>query len=97
MSIAGAYVAGVADLGRCRCWLLSGGPRGYWNAVAFQGGADLSGVTMLWTNPTPRQLLAAVEYRFLYPWGWWPLAAAVLVCAACGADPAAVQTLRVSR
>ena len=49
--------------------LLSGGPRAYWNAVAFQGGADLSGVTMLWTTPTPRQLARGVRVRLPPPVG----------------------------
>jgi hypothetical protein len=84
LSIAGAYLAG-ALIWAVPLLMASGGLSAYWNAVAFQGGADLSGVTMLWTNPTPRQLVAATEYAFLHPWGWWPLAAAVLVCAACGA------------
>ena len=84
LSVAGAYAAGVV-IWALPLLLLSGGPRAYWNAVAFQGGADLSGVTMLWTNPTPRQLFAAFEYGFLHPWGWWPLAATVLVCAVVGA------------
>ena len=83
-SIAGAYAAG-ALIWAVPLLMLSGGPGGYWKEVAFQGGADLSGVTMLWTNPTPRQLLAAFQYAFLHPWGWWPLGAAVLVCAAAGA------------
>jgi hypothetical protein len=84
LSVAGAYAAGVV-IWALPLLLLSGGPRAYWNAVAFQGGADLSGVTMLWTNPTPRQLVAAFEYGFLHPWGWWPLAAAVIACAVVGA------------
>jgi hypothetical protein len=83
-SLAGAY-AGGALIWAVPLLMLSGGPAGYWNAVAFQGGADLSGVTMLWTNPTLRQLLAALQYAFLHPWAWWPLAAAVLACAAGGA------------
>ena len=84
LSIAGAYGAGVV-IWAVPLLILSGGPRAYWNAVAFQGGSDLSGVKMLWTTPTPRQFAAAAEYAFLHPWGWWPLAAAVLVCAAAGA------------
>jgi hypothetical protein len=84
LSIAGAYAAGVVSWA-VPLLILSGGPRAYWNAVAFQGGADLSGVRMLWTTPTARQLVAVAEYAFLHPWGWWPLAAAVLVCASAGA------------
>ena len=84
LSIAGAYATGVV-IWAVPLLVLSGGPRAYWNAVAFQGGADLSGVKMLWTTPTPRQLVASIEYAFLHPWGWWPLAVVVLVCAAVGA------------
>jgi hypothetical protein len=94
MLIAGAYAAGVLTWA-IPLLMLSGGPTGYWNAVTFQGGADLSGVTMLWTNPTPRQVLAAVEYHFLAPWGWWPLAAAVLVCSGWGAIWLLLKTPRI--
>ena len=75
----GAYAAGVAvwvvplvvRLGRAARLLAR---------VASQGAEDLTGVTMLWTKPTPRQLLARVRVRASSrPWGCWPLAAAVLV------------------
>jgi hypothetical protein len=95
LSIAGAYAAGVV-IWAVPLLMLSGGPRAYWNAVAFQGGADLSGVTMLWTTPTPRQLVTSIEYAFLHPWGWWPLAAAVLVCAAAGAVHFLLRSRRVA-
>jgi hypothetical protein len=95
MSIAGAYVAGVL-IWAVPLLIVSGGPSRYWNAVAFQGGADLSGVTMLWTNPTPRQAAAAFAYGFLHPWGWWPLAAVVLSCAIGGAVWLLVKSPRVA-
>jgi hypothetical protein len=94
-SIAVAYMAGVVSWA-LPLLMLSGGPRGYWNAVAFQGGADLSGVAMLWTTPTARQLIAAIEYAFLHPWGWWPLAAAVLACAAAGAVRVLLKSPRIA-
>jgi hypothetical protein len=84
LSAAAAYAVGVV-LWAVPLLVASGGPRAYWNALAFQGGADLSGVTMLWTTPTPRQLIATLEYAFFAPWGWWPLAAVLLVLAALGA------------
>ncbi len=83
LAIAAAYGGGVL-LWALPLLALSGGPRVYWNAVAFQGGADLSGVTMLWTTPTPRQFLAQIEYGFLAPWGWWPLAGVLLAMATVG-------------
>ena len=82
-ALAAAYGGGVL-LWAVPLLALSGGPRAYWDAIAFQGRADLSGVTMLWTTPTPRQLLAVVEHGFLAPWGWWPLAFSVLLFVAVG-------------
>jgi hypothetical protein len=81
---AGAYAAGAA------AWaiplvVLTGGPALYWRALSSQGAEDLSGVTMLWTTPTPRQAVWTLYYAFVAPWGAWPLAAIVLVLAAAGA------------
>jgi hypothetical protein len=82
-TFAAGYLSGVV-LWAVPLLALSGGPRAYWDAIAFQGSADLSGVTMLWTTPTPRQLIAVFEHGFLAPWGWWPLAFAVLMLVAVG-------------
>jgi hypothetical protein len=82
-AMAAAYGSGVL-LWAVPLLVLSGGLRAYWDAIAFQGSADLSGVTMLWTTPTPRQLIAVVEHGFLAPWGWWPLAFSVLFFVAVG-------------
>ena len=64
---------------------LSGGPRGYWSAVFEQGHEDLSGIRMLWTTPTARELVDAVYYALVAPWAVWPLATIVLLLAAIGA------------
>jgi hypothetical protein len=78
------YVAGVA------AWALplvmvAGGPAAYWQALAFQGTSDLTGVTMLSTTPTIRQFLATLQSAFVWPWALGPLAAVVLASAAVGA------------
>ncbi|HZR27064.1 MAG TPA: hypothetical protein VFA59_25935 [Vicinamibacterales bacterium] len=78
-----AYVGGAV------CWLaplivLSGGPRAYWHALFDQGAEDLSGIRMLWTTPTVRELVDALYYAFVAPWATWPLATVVLLLAAVG-------------
>ena len=93
-ALAAAYGGGVL-LWAVPLLALSGGPRAYWDAIAFQGSADLSGVTMLWTTPTPRQLLAVVEHGFLAPWGWWPLAFSVLLFVAVGGVQVIVRKPRL--
>jgi hypothetical protein len=93
-TLAAAYGGGVL-LWALPLLALSGGPRAYWNAIAFQGSADLSGVTMLWTTPTPRQLVAVVEHGFLAPWGWWPLAFSMLLFVAVGGVQLIVRKPRV--
>jgi hypothetical protein len=64
---------------------LTGGPSAYWHALFSQGAEDLTGITMLWTKPTPRQLALALYYAFIAPWAAWPCATAVLIFAAIGA------------
>lgn len=58
--------------------LVSGGPAAYWSALEFQGSADLTGVTMLATTPTLRQLVLSMRYALLAPWGDWRLGAIVM-------------------
>ena len=65
--------------------VVSGGPRAYWRALFSQGAEDFSGVRMLWTNPTPRQLIDALYYAFVSPWAVRWLAAVVLALGAVGA------------
>ena len=64
--------------------MLSGGPRTYWRALFEQGAEDLSGVQMLWTTRTARQLALSAYYAFVAPWALWQIAAGVLLCAASG-------------
>ena len=84
LPVAIAYVIGALG------WLIplvlvAGGPRAYWRALFSQGAEDFSGVRMLWTNPTPRQLIDALYYAFVSPWAVWWLAAVVLALGAVGA------------
>src|SRR5439155_22415452 len=65
--------------------VVSGGPGAYWRAIFSQGAEDLSGIRMLWTSPTPRQLVAALDSAFVAPWAIPVVAAIVLVVAAAGA------------
>jgi hypothetical protein len=76
--IAGALVWGIPLV------MLTGGPAAYWLALAGQGAEDLTGITMLWTKPTARQLASALYYAFIAPWAIWQIAAAVLILAAFG-------------
>src|SRR5207245_754218 len=64
--------------------VVSGGPRAYWRALFTQGSEDFSGVRMLWTTPTARQLIDALYYALVAPWAVWWLATAVLSLAMVG-------------
>ena len=64
--------------------LVTGGPRAYWRALFSQGAEDFSGVRMLWTTPTPRQLIDALYYAFVSPCAVSWLAAVVLALGAVG-------------
>jgi hypothetical protein len=63
---------------------IEGGPASYWRALSSQGAEDLSGVQMLWTNRSPRQVLLVLNSTFVAPWAHPALAAALLACAAAG-------------
>ena len=78
-----AFGAGVLVWAVPLVWL-SGGPAAYLRALSNQGAEDFGGVTMLWTMPTPRELVSALYYAFCAPWAIWPLAAVVLVFAGIG-------------
>jgi hypothetical protein len=81
--------AGCAVLAGALVWLvplvvISGGPAAYVRALFSQGAEDLSGVRMLWTTPTPKQLALALKSAFVDPWAVLAVAAIVLVCAVAG-------------
>jgi hypothetical protein len=64
--------------------VLTGGPTAYSRVVFNQGAEDLSGVVMLWTTPTVRQLVSALQSAFVAPWGLIPMAVVVLPFAVIG-------------
>ena len=63
--------------------VVSGGPAKYAAALGSQAGEDFSGVTMLWTQHSVRQIAAAVVDTFIWPWDWW-LGVGMCVLAAAG-------------
>lgn len=79
-----AYIAGVL-VWAVPLVILTGGPAAYWRALFNQGTEDLTGVRMLWTAPTVRNLVDALYYSFIAPWAAWPIATIVLVLALLGA------------
>jgi hypothetical protein len=79
-----AYVAGVL-MWAVPLVILTGGPAAYWRALFNQGTEDLTGIRMLWTAPTVRNLVDALYYAFVAPWAAWPIATVVLVFALPGA------------
>jgi hypothetical protein len=85
----GAWRAAAAYALGALAWLIplvivSGGPARYLRVFYSQGAEDLTGVAMLATRPTPRQLILALQYAFVAPWSQWIIAAAVLVLSAAG-------------
>ena len=81
--MAAAYLAGAL------VWfvplvLLTGGPAEYLRVLSNQGAEDFTGVVMLWTTPTPRQLLRVLQAAFIAPWSFVWSASLVLVLAAIG-------------
>jgi hypothetical protein len=65
--------------------IASGGPEAYWAALFNQGAEDLTGVKMLATTPTVRQLATALRYTLLEPWGYLALGGVAAALAAIGA------------
>jgi hypothetical protein len=64
--------------------IVSGGPAAYWHALSDQGSEDFVNIQMLWNAHTPRDIANALYYALIAPWATWPVAVAVLVCAALG-------------
>jgi hypothetical protein len=64
--------------------MISGGPSGYLRVLRSQGTEDLTGVVMLATHPSVRQLVTVLQNATLAPWVEWPIAAIVLAFAAAG-------------
>ena len=90
LGVLGVFVIGIL------VWLvplvaLTGGPRAYWDALSFQGSADLGDIQMLWTRHGARDVADALYYAFVAPWATRPLAIAVLVLGAIGLVVMAVR------
>jgi len=64
--------------------IASGGPLAYWRALFSQGAEDLSGVKMLATTPTIRQLATVLQYTLLEPWGYFVAGLVVVALALAG-------------
>jgi hypothetical protein len=64
--------------------VVSGGLAKYLAALGSQAGEDFSGVTMLWTQHSVRQIAAALFDTFIWPWDWW-LGVGMCVLAGAGA------------
>jgi hypothetical protein len=79
--VSAGYLAGVL-IWAVPLIVLSGGPSEYLRVLFSQGAEDFSGVVMLWTTPTPRQLVRTVENTLIAPWGG--VASAVIVLAFAG-------------
>mgnify|MGYP000889328444 CR=1 FL=1 len=79
----GAYAVG-GGLWALPLVMISGGPTAYLRVFYSQGAEDLTGVAMLATTPTVRQLVTALQFTFIAPWGDWRLAGVVLAFAATG-------------
>ena len=92
LQIIAAYTCGVL-VWAVPLIALSGGPAAYVRALSRQGTEDLTGVRMLATSPTVSTLINALYYTSVAPWATWPIATAVLLLAAVGADNADKQEL----
>jgi hypothetical protein len=64
--------------------VISGGPLTYWHALFSQGADDLSGVKMLATTPTIRQLATVLQYTLIEPWGYFAAGLVLVALALAG-------------
>jgi hypothetical protein len=74
---------------------VSGGLTAYAAALGTQAGEDFSGVVMLWNARTPRVVVDALMFSFLWPWGGILTGAIVVAMAAVGAVRVGWQQPRV--
>lgn len=73
----------------CLLWAVplvvaSGGLNAYLAALGTQAGEDFASGDMLYVNPAPRLVAAALVHTFVDPWEWTGLGAAVLALAGLG-------------
>ena len=83
LGVAASAVAGVL-IWAVPMVAMTGGVAAYRAALTSQAGEDFEGVPMLLLQPGLRRLAAALADTFLWPWGWWPLAAVMIVLALVG-------------
>lgn len=81
-------VLAAAGVGVC-AWAIpmiwaSGGLSAYAAALGTQAGEDFSGVVMLWSSRSPRVVVDALVFSFLWPWGGLLTGAVVATVAAIG-------------
>jgi Protein of unknown function (DUF2723) len=79
----GAFAIGVLAWG-VPLIVVSGGLPAYLESLGAQAGEDFSGVVMLWTSHSRRDVVYALLNTFVWPWDWW-LGLAVCALAAAGA------------
>ena len=84
-----AFGVGAAALAGVLAWAvpmvaITGGATAYRVALASQAGEDFEGVPMLVLQPGLRRHAAALVDTFVWPWGWWPVAAVMLGLALIG-------------
>ena len=90
---AGGFTAGVLAWG-IPLMASSGGVTGYLQALGSQAGEDFSGVAMLWTRHSARDVAHALMDTLIWPWDWW-LGIAVCLLAAVGGARIAWRAPRV--
>ena len=90
----GAFAAGVLLWG-VPLMIASGGPASYLESLGAQAGEDFSGVLMLWSAHSRRDIVYALVNTFVWPWDWW-LGLAVCALAAAGAARVAWRAPRAA-
>jgi hypothetical protein len=83
LATVGAFIVGGFAWGMPLV-MLTGGPAGYWHALANQGNEDLTNIVMLWTTHTLHEARLSLYYALVAPWAVPVLAGAVLVSTLAG-------------